>query len=165
MSEKIENKKTKETEEELDPNYVEKTPLAKLDSKKTFSLLSEEGFNQKEIEKILKSIKLLPHEKLEELNTMYQKIKDDSDLIYKTHKELLHLKNPKVATTLSVFTGLFGGDRFYIGDKSCGITKACSLGCIFIYYFYDIFTISKRTAYLNYLRLRKVMGFEEEEFD
>ena len=163
MAEKVKENKTLETESDI--YVVENTPLTKLDSKKAYEDLKAEGFNDKEIVKIVKSIKYLPKDKLEELNTMYLKIQNDKDTLYKTHKALLQLKKGSIATLLSVCFGLLGADRFYLNDKSSGLTKLCTLGSFFFFYFYDIFTIHNRCSFLNYLYIRKVMGFEEEEFD
>ncbi len=148
----------------INPKDIQPTPLIKRDSKQSYDLLKSEGFTDAQIVKIFNSYKYLPTEKLEELNTMYQEIKDNEDIRYNLHNALLKLKNPNVAHALSAL-GIFGADRFYIGDKSSGITKACTLGVLCIFWVYDIFTIGKRTRYLNFLKLRKVMGFEDEEFN
>jgi len=33
---------------------------------------------------------------------------------------------------LSIFLGMFGADRFYLGYPAIGLFKMCTLGCMFI---------------------------------
>lgn len=107
----------------------------------------------------------LPREKFEELEQLYQETTaKDPKLVEATIAQMHKMKKPWVAQLLS-FLGIFGVDRFYIGDKRTGITKLCTLGGLLVFWFYDMFNIIKRTKYLNYINLRKAMGVEIEEFD
>ena len=46
-------------------------------------------------------------------------------------------KSRGVALALSVFLGVFGAHRFYVGKVNSGILMACTLGGLGIWYLYD----------------------------
>ena len=53
--------------------------------------------------------------------------------------------SPKSRTTaqlLSIFLGVFGAHRFYVGKTQSGILQACTLGGLGIWYLYDIILIA-----------------------
>ena len=60
-----------------------------------------------------------------------------------------HLKDPTVAIILSLLTGWFGVDRFYIGDIGLGIFKLITCGGLCIWYFIDLFLIRRKTRERN----------------
>ena len=53
--------------------------------------------------------------------------------------------SPKSRTTAqlqSIFLGVFGAHRFYVGKTQSGILQACTLGGLGIWYLYDIILIA-----------------------
>ncbi|KAI9552374.1 hypothetical protein GHT06_022740 [Daphnia sinensis] len=46
---------------------------------------------------------------------------------------------------LSVFLGMFGADRFYLGYPAIGLFKLCTLGCMFLGQIVDIILIATQT--------------------
>lgn len=164
MQENVKEQSTRK--KDIDIHNIKPTKLTRIDADKVYDKLKSQGFNESQMKKILKSFNRLPHNQMETIKTMYDSIYDDDDLLYKTHVALLHLKNPVVTQILSISPlGLFGIDRFYIKDKSSGLTKLFTLGILTIFWFYDMFTLKERTKYNNYLLIKRVMGYEDEEFN
>ena len=48
----------------------------------------------------------------------------------------------RVALLLSIFLGMFGADRFYIGRTRSGIMKLVTLGCLGIWWLTDLILIA-----------------------
>ena len=48
----------------------------------------------------------------------------------------------RVALLLSIFLGMFGADRFYIGRTRSGIAKLVTLGCLGIWWLTDLILIA-----------------------
>ena len=48
----------------------------------------------------------------------------------------------RVALLLSIFLGMFGADRFYIGRTRSGIMKLVTLGCLGIWWLSDLILIA-----------------------
>ncbi|KAK4036982.1 hypothetical protein OUZ56_029025 [Daphnia magna] len=46
---------------------------------------------------------------------------------------------------LSVFLGMFGADRFYLGYPAIGLFKLCTLGCMFLGQILDIILIATQS--------------------
>lgn len=46
---------------------------------------------------------------------------------------------------LSIFLGMFGADRFYLGYPAIGLFKMCTLGCMFLGQIVDIILIATQT--------------------
>ena len=72
----------------------------------------------------------------------------DAELIFG-----IKLINPRKIILLSIFLGLFGVDRFLIGDNVMGFIKLFSLGGLGLLSIFDCFYISKRVKEINYLKL------------
>ena len=51
-------------------------------------------------------------------------------------------KSWRVALLLSLFLGVFGADRFYIGRTRSGIAKLLTLGCLGIWWLSDLILIA-----------------------
>ena len=60
------------------------------------------------------------------------------------------LKSPNTVWLFSIFLGIFGVDRFMIGDIGKGILKLLTFGGCTLFFFYDIFAISNRVKKLNF---------------
>ena len=67
------------------------------------------------------------------------------------------LINPMMITIISVLTGMFGIDRFIIGDIALGIIKLCTAGGLGIWAVIDWFMIGGKTKQKNLAELYKVL--------
>lgn len=67
----------------------------------------------------------------------------------------VELKDPTTLLLISIFLGVFGIDRFMIGDTGIGILKLLTLGCCGILTVVDWFTIQNKTKEVNF---NKVMA-------
>lgn len=66
----------------------------------------------------------------------------------------IQFKNPTTALILSIFIGVWGVDRFYIGDTGLGIGKLLTCGGLWIWAIIDLFLISGATKQKNYEKLQ-----------
>lgn len=66
----------------------------------------------------------------------------------------ISFKNPTTALILSIFLGVYGIDRFYIGNTGLGVGKLITCGGIGIWAIIDWFLISGATKELNYNKLQ-----------
>lgn len=79
---------------------------------------------------------------------------DQTDFIYSTD-----LKNPQTALILSIFLGVFGVDRFYIGDTMLGILKFLFSWATFgIWVIIDWFLIQKACKRNNLKKVQSAIG-------
>ena len=69
----------------------------------------------------------------------------------------LQFKDPTIALILSLLTGNFGIDRFYIGDTGLGIGKLITCGGLGIWTIIDWFLIMNSTREKNLMRLMSVI--------
>jgi hypothetical protein len=60
------------------------------------------------------------------------------------------LKDPTIALVLSIVVGVYGVDRFYIGDIGLGVGKVLTCGGALIWYLIDIFMIQDATRRKNF---------------
>ena len=65
----------------------------------------------------------------------------------------LQFQNPTVAIFLSLFGGICGIDRFYIGDTGIAIAKFLTFGGLIIWTSIDMFFIASATRESNYSKL------------
>ena len=63
--------------------------------------------------------------------------------------ESIDLKDPSTAFIVSLFGGIYGIDRFYIGDVGLGIGKLLTCGGLFIWAIIDWFLIQDDTKERN----------------
>lgn len=85
----------------------------------------------------------------------------ESEVAIEANKEILALKNLKVrkwktALLLSIFLGMVGADRFYLGDFKKGLWKFFTGGGIYIWWIVDIIRIATNN-------MRDVNGFRLEK--
>lgn len=64
-------------------------------------------------------------------------------------------KNPFVVLMLSVFAGVLGIDRFYIGDVGLGVAKLLTFGGFYIWALVDIFLCYEKVKEKN---LQKIIN-------
>lgn len=67
---------------------------------------------------------------------------------------MVQFKNPTTALILSIFLGIYGIDRFYLGQIGIGIVKLITCGGFSIWYFIDLFLIMGATKEVNYNKLQ-----------
>lgn len=67
------------------------------------------------------------------------------------------LKSPITALLFSIFLGVLGIDRFYIGDVGMGILKLLTLGGLGIIALTDLFLIQKRTRKANFEKITSLL--------
>ena len=65
------------------------------------------------------------------------------------HIRFIDLKKTSVTVILAVLFGLWGVDRFYLGDIALGIAKWITAGGYFIWWILDVLSASKRTKEYN----------------
>lgn len=63
--------------------------------------------------------------------------------------ESLRLKKPSTVQRLSIFPGMLGVDRFYLGEKWIGFLKYITLGGIGIWWILDILSAKSRCRAYN----------------
>lgn len=73
------------------------------------------------------------------------------DAIYSQHR-----RDYGIATVWSVLFGLFGLDRFYLGQAGIGFAKLFTFGGFFIWAFIDLFLIRSVAADLNAAAARQI---------
>ena len=61
----------------------------------------------------------------------------------------LGFKQPVVVLLISLFVGVLGIDRFYLGQTKSGVFKLITCGGLGIWYIIDIFTAMKRARKVN----------------
>lgn len=71
--------------------------------------------------------------------------------------QITTFKDPTTAIILSVLTGAYGVDRFYIGDTGLGIAKLLTCGGLGVWAFVDWFLIMGATRQRNYERLQSIL--------
>ena len=66
----------------------------------------------------------------------------------------IQFKNPTTALILSIFLGVWGVDRFYIGSTGVGVGKLLTCGGCGVWTIIDWFLISGATKEQNYNKLQ-----------
>ena len=66
----------------------------------------------------------------------------------------IQFKNPTTALILSIFLGVWGVDRFYIGSTGVGVGKLLTCGGCGVWTIIDCFLISGATKEQNYNKLQ-----------
>ena len=67
---------------------------------------------------------------------------------------MIQFKKPTIALILSLFLGLYGIDRFYLGQTGMGVGKLLTCGGLFVWAFIDLFLITGATKDVNYNKLQ-----------
>lgn len=63
----------------------------------------------------------------------------------------------EIALLLSVFLGMFGLDRFYLGYPGIGLAKLCTLGFMFLGQLLDIILIAAQVSQISSLIMYNVI--------
>lgn len=69
----------------------------------------------------------------------------------------IQFKDPTIALILSLFLGVLGIDRFYIGSTGLGIVKLLTLGIFYIGAFVDLFLIYGATKEQNFKKIQSLI--------
>lgn len=64
------------------------------------------------------------------------------------------LKDPQTSLIISLFLGVYGVDRFYIGDTGIGIGKLLTCGGLFVWSIIDWFQIQSATRNNNFQKIQ-----------
>ncbi len=75
-----------------------------------------------------------------------QLLKMDQDEV---QTKLLMMKNPMTSLLISIFAGIYGIDRMYIGDTLLGVIKLITCGGFGVWWFIDLFLIIDKTKGKN----------------
>lgn len=68
----------------------------------------------------------------------------------------LKFKKPITMFFISLFFGVFGVDRFMLGDIKLGIIKLMTFGGLLVLWIIDLFTINNRTKIFNYNKINNI---------
>ena len=71
-----------------------------------------------------------------------------------------HLKKPQTMILVSILLGVFGVDRFLLGDIKMGIIKLMTFGGLFVLWVIDIFTTYGRTKTYNFNKINDMLEQE-----
>lgn len=103
----------------------------------SFIFENEKFFNQENIPEIKRVLSLCDEATFEEVKK-------------------IRLLNPSVIQLVSVFLGVFGIDRFIVGDLLMGIIKLLTCGIFYIGWIVDIFKIKKSARFRNGIKVLDV---------
>jgi len=67
------------------------------------------------------------------------------------------LKDPQTALIISILLGVYGVDRFYIGDTGMGVGKLLTCGGLGIWTIIDWFNIQKATREKNFMKIQQFL--------
>jgi TM2 domain-containing membrane protein YozV len=71
--------------------------------------------------------------------------------------QMVQFKNPTTALLISIFAGMYGIDRFYIGDTGKGVGKLLTCGGVGIWTIVDWFLIQGATKQKNLEKFNQAM--------
>lgn len=97
--------------------------------------------------------KYFPEENIVMLRNKFETFDDDkASMLYS-----LEFKDPMMALILSIVAGVFGVDRFYVGDVGLGVAKLLTCGGGGIWTIVDYFLIMKVAKQKNFEKLMSVL--------
>lgn len=100
---------------------------------------------------IMTNQKFFPEDKIVYLKDKLRTMDDEKFSLVST----IEMKDPTTLLLVSLFVGVFGIDRFMLGDTGMGILKLLTGGVCGILAIVDWFTISRKTKEFNF---NKVMA-------
>lgn len=96
----------------------------------------------------------LPNEKLSMVKNALMQLDDSKSAFIQTAE----FKDPTITLILSAAVGIFGVDRFMLGQVGLGLLKLFTCGGLYIWWIIDIVGAVKRTKNRNYKELAKVLS-------
>ena len=103
---------------------------------------------------LIENRKYFPEDKIFQLRDMLIRLPDDKFFPIAT----IDLKDPDSLLFVSFLGGIFGFDRFFIGDIGMGVLKLLTGGCCGILAIIDLFNIQKLTKEHNFNKLMTVLS-------
>lgn len=98
---------------------------------------------------LLSKGKFLPPEQLPYIKSKLEQMDDDSySMMY-----ALELKDPTISLVISIFLGVYGVDRLWLGDVGIGVGKLLTCGGFGIWAIIDWFLIMDATRKYNFERM------------
>lgn len=97
--------------------------------------------------------KFFPANKIQSIRESLLKAEDSKYALVMS----LELKDPTVMLLVSIFGGVFGIDRFMIGDIPMGILKLCTEGVCYVLYIIDWFLIQDKAKEVNYEKVMSIL--------
>jgi hypothetical protein len=102
---------------------------------------------------IISNAKYFPAEKMPLIQEKLQYFPEAKiNLLYSTE-----LKDPTVILMISIFIGVFGIDRFVLGDVGLGVAKLLTGGGCGIWAIIDIFFTYKKSKEVNFISVMETM--------
>ena len=96
----------------------------------------------------------LPNEKLVLIKNALMQLDDSKSTFVQT----IEFKDPTITLILSAAVGIFGIDRFMMGQVGLGLLKLFTCGGLYVWWIIDIVGAIKRTRNSNYKELKKVFS-------
>jgi TM2 domain-containing membrane protein YozV len=103
---------------------------------------------------LMTNAKFFQSHQIPAIKNMIQDLDDSKFILLQS----LGLKDPTTSIIISLLTGPFGIDRFYVGDTGLGIGKLITCGGLGIWTLVDWFLIMDRTREVNFEKLQMVLG-------
>lgn len=95
----------------------------------------------------------LPAEQLPSIREKLMDLDDNRWIVVSS----IQFKDPTTALILSLFLGVYGIDRFFIGHTGLGIGKLITCGGCGLWAIIDWFNIKKATRNVNFQKLQSVL--------
>jgi TM2 domain-containing membrane protein YozV len=90
-----------------------------------------------------------------ELFSIYKTLPDEKKEAFSS-QFALQAKNPTTVFGCSAYLGMWGVDRFVLGDVGLGVVKLLTLGGLGVWYVIDLFLVSSRARAKNLDLARQV---------
>jgi hypothetical protein len=90
-----------------------------------------------------------------ELLSLYKTLSDEKKEVFSS-QFTAQAKNPTTVFGCSAYLGMWGIDRFVLGDVGLGVAKLLTLGGLGIWYIIDLFLVSGRARAKNLYLARQI---------
>jgi TM2 domain-containing membrane protein YozV len=92
-----------------------------------------------------------------ELLSIYKTLSDEKKETFSS-QFTMQAKNPTTVFGCSAYLGMWGIDRFVLGDVGLGVAKLLTLGGLGIWYIIDLFLVSGRARAKNLDLARQIVA-------